>query len=63
MKKKIDSSRRNTPWDNTEELSELQLFIRDKYLDNYNIKHPKLSNTKEYRIFNSVKIEYCRYCK
>mgnify|MGYP007070185286 CR=1 FL=1 len=62
MKNKLDTSRRKTPWDNEEELNSLQNFIKNKYLSNYNYKHPKLSQTSEYEIFNSIKIENCRYC-
>lgn len=62
MKNRIDTSRRKTPWDNNEELTILQSFIKDKYKSNYNIKHPKLSETNEANIFNSVKIDKCRHC-
>ena len=61
MKNKIDTSRRKTPWDNTEQ-NLLQLFIAKKYKENYSIKHPKLKDTEEAIIFNSIQINKCKYC-
>lgn len=62
MKNRIDSSRQKTPWDNIEEVTSLQVFIKDKYKDNYNFKHPKLTDTEEHIIINNVNITNCRYC-
>lgn len=62
MKNRIDTSRQRTSWDNKEELSELQLFIKNKYLENYNFKHPKISETNESIILNSIEITKCRHC-
>lgn len=61
MKNRIDSSRSKTPWDNKEKTI-LQSFIEKKYKENYNLKHPKLSETEEIGILNSIKIDACRYC-
>lgn len=61
MKNRIDSSRRTTPWENNEKTI-LQTFIENKYKENYQLKHPKLSETEEAKILNSVKINECRYC-
>ena len=62
MKNRIDTSRRKTPWDNVKDLSNTQKFISDKYYDNYNIKHPKLVETNEAKIINSILISNCRNC-
>lgn len=61
MKNRIDTSRRKTPWDN-EEQTVIQKFISRKYMDNYNQKHPKLSETDESVIINSIEIKECHYC-
>lgn len=60
MKNRIDSSRRKNPWDNNTK-TVLQSFIENKYKENYNFKHPKLSETEEAKILNSIKINECRY--
>lgn len=61
MKNRIDASRRKTPWDN-EEQTVIQKFISRKYMDNYKQKHPKLSETDESVIINSIEIKECHYC-
>lgn len=62
MKNRIDSSRQKTPWDNNSKNNVLQEFIKCKYKDNYRIKHPKLSETNEAELLNSIEIKECRYC-
>lgn len=62
MKNRIDTSRQKTPWDNKNDLSDIQSFIKNKYLKNYNFKHPKISDTEEAKILNSIEIKECRYC-
>lgn len=61
MKNRIDSSRQKTPWDGKEQTI-IQTFISKKYKDNYKSKHPKLSETDEKLIINSIEIKKCRYC-
>lgn len=61
MKNRIDNSRQKTPWDNKEQTT-IQEFISRKYKDNYRQKHPKLSETEESEIINSIEIKECRYC-
>lgn len=63
MKNRIDSSRRKTPWDNNNDLTLTQLFIIDKYEKNYNFKHPKLLDTNEHLLINSIEIKKCAYCE
>ena len=63
MKNRIDTSRQKTPWDNVENITPVQSFIKGKYQENFNNKHPKLIDTNEAELFNSVKVESCPYCK
>ena len=62
MKNRIDTSRRNTPWDKNSNISPTQKFIMETYKENYTRKHPKLLDTNEADIFNSINIENCRHC-
>ena len=62
MKNRIDSSRNKTPWDNCVELTATQIFIMNKYRENYKIKHPKLNETKEYILINSIEVNFCPHC-
>ena len=62
MKNRIDSSRQKTPWDNEVNKSTTEKFIVDIYKDHYKAKHPKLIDTKEYELINSININECKYC-
>ena len=62
MKNRIDSSRQRTPWDNKEDSTIIESFIQDKYKENYNLKHPKLIDTDEAKVINSITINNCRHC-
>lgn len=62
MKNRIDTSRKRTPWDNKDDTTALQDFIKEKYKGNYGFKHPNLSDTNEASILNSIQITNCRYC-
>lgn len=62
MKNRIDNSRKKTPWDKREDKTTLQKFIEEKYVENYNLKHPKLIDTDEAKIINNVVIERCKIC-
>ena len=62
MKNRIDTSRQSTPWDTKDNVSVIENFIKDKYKENYRFKHPKLSDTDEAKIINSIKIDKCRLC-
>lgn len=62
MKNRIDTSRQKTSWDNLNDKTIIQAFIQNKYKDNYNNKHPKLTDTEEALIFNSLELKKCRYC-
>lgn len=58
-----NNSRRKTPWDNKPQLNPLEDFIKSKYLDTFNNKHPKLKETEEATLLNSFAVEECKYCK
>lgn len=51
-----------TPWDGKEEISNTQSFIKNKYKSNYYNKHPKLVDTEESRLLNSIEMKTCRLC-
>ena len=64
MKTKYNNfSRRKTPWDNKEELTPLEDFIKSKYLDSFRHKHPKLTETDEANLLNTFEITKCRCCE
>ena len=63
MKNNIDTSRRKTPWDNSQEITYTQNFIKEKYQSNYRNKHPKLIETNESALINSVEVGICPYCE
>ena len=61
-KYKRNSSRRKTPWDNQITLTPMQEFIKDRYQEEYDNKHPDISNSKEITLLNSFAIDSCRIC-
>lgn len=62
MKNRIDSSRRNTPWDNKQKITTIEDFVGEKYKENYKNKHPKLKDTNEAKLFNNIEIKRCCHC-
>ena len=62
MKNRIDIEKKKTPWDNKENKTVLQEFIEQKYVENYKYKHPRLVDTNEVVIINSINIEKCKIC-
>lgn len=62
MKNRIDTSRQKTPWDNKADKTILQEFVSSKYKENYRVKHPKLIETHESNLLNSITINSCRHC-
>jgi transposase-like protein len=63
MNKKLKpASRRATPWDEKSGLSPTEAFIKSNYLDSFNVRHSKLSDTNEGEFINSFKITQCKYC-
>ena len=59
MKNRIDSSRKKTPWENSNNITNTQLFIKKLYKDNYIKKHPALLETNENDILNNIEIKQC----
>ena len=59
MKNRIDTSRQKTPWDSKDEKTILQNFVSKKYKENYKAKHPKLIDTDEAELLNSIAINNC----
>ncbi len=62
MNKFRTKSLKRTPWDDKEELSPIEEFIKINYIDEYNHKHPKLTETNENELINSFTITKCKYC-
>ena len=58
------SSRRRTPWDDMDVLSELETFISSEYKDHYKARHLKLTDSqKEIILLNSYKPASCKICE
>lgn len=56
------SSRRRTPWDDKDVLSELESFILHEYRQHYSFHHQRLNNTREVELLNSYKPSCCKIC-
>lgn len=61
-KKDKPASRRATPWDEKSDLSPTEAFIKSNYLDSFDVKHSKLSDTNEAELINSFEISKCKHC-
>ncbi|MCD7894802.1 MAG: hypothetical protein LUG60_14090 [Erysipelotrichaceae bacterium] len=61
-KYKRNVSRRATPWDNYQELTPLQDFIKNRYLEAYEVRHPQIAGSKEIDLLNSYPVEFCKHC-
>lgn len=57
-KYKRNSSRRKTPWDNQITLTPMQEFIKDRYQEEYDNKHPDISNSKEIILLLLTLVDY-----
>jgi transposase-like protein len=55
-------SRRKTPWDGGTGLTPTQEFLRAHYLEHYEARHPRLSETGEAEMINSFVPTSCPYC-
>ncbi len=64
-KQKKYLSRRETPWDKKEgsELTPMQKFLREKYHEHYDERHPVLSESGEVELINTFVPTQCPYCK
>jgi len=56
-------SRQKTPWDGGTELTHTQEFLRAHYLEHYEARHPRLSETGEAEMINSFVPTRCPYCR
>lgn len=54
-------SLRRTPWDKKVNKTPLESFIRNHNKKTYDDRHTKLSDTDEYEVLNSLKIDVCPY--
>ena len=55
-------SRKRTPWDCNTSLSPMETFIKSKYLDSYDYKHPFIKETMEADLLNSYEVTCCKRC-
>lgn len=62
MKKRSNLSRRKTPWDRSNNLTQLESFIKENYQNNYYKKHIKIRDSCETDIINSIKVDNCKIC-
>lgn len=53
---------RKTPWSEEERLTPMQSFLMDHYESHYKERHPKLTETGEVRLINTVVPESCPHC-
>jgi transposase-like protein len=56
-------SRHKTPWDEDDELTPTQIFLRSHYQEHYVARHPRLSETGESELINTFIPTNCPYCK
>ncbi len=63
MKNKIKyESKRRTPWDESIDLTPLQSFIREKYINDFYFKHMPLTETTDSNLLNSDSMDICKHC-
>lgn len=55
-------SRRKTPWNEQERLTPMQIFLTERYESHYKERHPKLTETGEVELINSLVPETCPHC-
>jgi transposase-like protein len=60
--KGYSKSRRKTPWDGDTELTPTEEFLRTRYEEHYQARHPKLIETGEANMINSFVPPNCPYC-
>jgi transposase-like protein len=63
MKKIRSKSRRKTPWTDMPEATALQAFIDESNQGNYRRKHPRIPDTGEVELLNSLDVQECRHCQ
>ena len=60
---KESQSRRTTPWDKEGQRTPMQEFLRRHYIEQYDERHPSLSETGESLLINSYIPTGCPYCE
>lgn len=55
-------SRKKTPWDDQDDLTETQRFLRMHYVARYEQRHPNLKDSDETDMINSYVPRVCPYC-
>ena len=55
-------SRRKIPWDDVEELTATQMFLKEQYKMRYDDRHGKLSDSGEAEMINSYQPTKCPFC-
>ena len=60
--KKGNKPRRKTPWDEEEEMTSTQKFLKERYEEYYVSRHPKLRETGESAMINSYIPTKCPHC-
>ena len=55
-------SRKKTPWDGLNELTETQEFLQMHYVRRYDERHSKLIDTGEAKMINSFAPDLCPFC-
>lgn len=63
MNKRIETkSRRKTPWTGADDASPMQSFIETCTKDAYESKHPRIKDSAEIPLLNSIPVGNCRQC-
>lgn len=55
-------SRRKTPWEGTEKLTATQMFLKERYITNYESRHQKVADSCEADMINSYTPSKCPFC-
>ena len=58
----VYQSRRKTPWDEKEQRTPMQEFLRKHYQAHYEERHPALTDTEESWLINSYIPAECPHC-
>ena len=58
----VSSSRKKTPWDEKDDLTPTESFIKSNYQSHYDEKHPRLGETNEADLINSYPVTECPCC-
>ena len=62
-KSRNHQSRRKTPWEGHDTLTPTQHFLSERYEIQYKERHPRLTETGEAALINTIIAETCPYCQ